>query len=131
MLLQKLANGWHLLGDSDALARLQSARQEHEALQQAQQFLQAKGQWLDELAAQAHLLREDPRGQEALQQAVEASEQQLTGIRRQVFALDELLARSSHFAYQDAEAMLGQTSEISDRLKAKLEEAELARRQLT
>ncbi len=131
VLLQKLANGWHLLGDSDALARLQSARQEHEALQQAQQFLQAKGQWLDELAAQAHLLREDPRGQEALQQAVEASEQQLTGIRRQVFALDELLARSSHFAYQDAEAMLGQTSEISDRLKAKLEEAELARRQLT
>ncbi|MFB0954920.1 MAG: hypothetical protein QMB70_10660, partial [Aeromonadaceae bacterium] len=52
-------------------------------------------------------------------------------MRRQSFALDELLARSSHFAYQDAEAMLGQTSEISERLKAKLAEAELARRQLT
>ncbi len=130
-LIQRLRPLLHLLSGGDDGERLQQAQAELAALQQAETFLRHKGQWLDELAAQAHLLREDPQNLQELQLGYEEAEQQLTEARRRSFALDELLARSSHFAYQDAEAMLGQTSQISERLKAKLEEAELARRQLT
>lgn len=129
-LLQRLRPLWHLAQADAGAERLSAARAELEALQQAEQFLRQKGQALSALEGQVHLLREDPQSLDALQQAALDAEQQLSQVRRQSFALDELLARSSHFAYQDAEAMLGQTSEISERLKAKLADAELARRQL-
>jgi chromosome partition protein MukB len=129
-LLQRVRPVLHLLHTGAGDDRLATARAELEALQQAEQFLRQKGQALSALEAQIHLLREDPQSLDALQQAATDAEQQLTQVRRQSFALDELLARSGHFAYQDAEAMLGQTSEISERLKAKLADAELARRQL-
>ncbi len=131
VLLQRLRAGWHLLTTDDLPARLQAAQADYQAWQQAGDFLRRHGEALDKLATQLHLLREDPQQLEALQAAASDAEQQLALVRRQSFALDELLARSSHFAYQDAEAMLGQTSEISERLKAKLADAELARRQLT
>lgn len=130
-LLQRLRPLVHLLDNKAEDDRLALARQEYEALQQAEAFLAQKGQWLVELENQVHLLREDPQSLDSLQTAADDAEQALTQVRRQSFALDELLARSSHFAYQDAEAMLGQTSEISERLKNKLADAELARRQLT
>ncbi|MBP8039354.1 MAG: chromosome partition protein MukB [Aeromonadaceae bacterium] len=129
-LLQRLRPLWHLLLSEAADELLAAAKAELTAMQQAEQFLRQKGEALSALEAQVHLLREDPKSLDALQLAANEAEQQLTQVRRQSFALDELLARSSHFAYQDAEAMLGQTSEISERLKAKLAEAELARRQL-
>ena len=130
-LLQRLRPLWHLLHGEASDELLAAARAELAALQQAEQFLRQKGEALSALEAQVHLLREDPKSLESLQLAATEAEQRLSQVRRQSFALDELLARSSHFAYQDAEAMLGQTSEISERLKAKLAEAELARRQLT
>ena len=130
-LLQRMGPMLHLLAGEETQERLQTAQEEVKALQQARQFLHKYQTQLVELEQSAHLLREDPEGAEALEAQSAELEAQLAVARRKSFTLDELLARSAHFAYQDAEAMLGQTSEISERLKAKLAEAELSRRQLT
>ena len=130
-LLQRMGPLLHLLQKEELAEQLHSAEAELKALQQARLFLQKHSESLGALEKIVHLLREDPQGADALEGEVASLEQALADARRKTFALDELLARSAHFAYQDAEAMLGQTSEISERLKAKLAEAELARRQLT
>ena len=48
--------------------------------------------------------------------------------KRRCYALDQLVARLPHFAYQDAQDLLGKASEMSERLKEKLKAAELAAR---
>ncbi len=130
VLMERLLPQLPLLGDDELEQRLEEARAELTEWQQAETFLQQNGTWLAALERDAHLLREDPHNLAELQQACQQAEQQLAQARRQSFALDELQARSPYFSYQDAEAMLGQTSQISERLKLKLAEAELGRRQL-
>ena len=96
---------YDLLADDDQELRLEEARAELAEWQQAEAFLQQKGQWLAQLERDAHLLREDPQNLGELQQACQQAEQQLAQARRQSFALDDLQARLPYFGYQDAEAM--------------------------
>ncbi|WP_409422782.1 chromosome partition protein MukB [Pseudaeromonas sp. ZJS20] len=127
--LQRLEPQWHLLAQGDLDEQLAQLRAQQAQLDEAQQWLARHGAALLKLAEQQHLLKEDPQGIEALQEQLQQAEQQLSLLRRQSFALDELQGRVPHLAYADAESMLGETSQISERLKEKLAQAELTRRQ--
>lgn len=48
-------------------------------------------------------------------------------MKKQIFALSDLVERRHYFAYSDSVDLLNQSSELSEQLKAKLVEAERAR----
>ncbi len=120
-----------LLFDDSIDERVSQLETEYESCITAQRFFDTNDKACKKLEANADVLRENPEAFDELQQACIAAEQLLTLVRRQAFALDELFSRRAYFAYQDAEELLGQTSEISERLKQKLADAEQLRRQLT
>ncbi len=130
-LVARLQSQFELLFDETLQVRLEQAEAEFDACHNAQHFLDKHDKACRQLESMLDALREDPAAFDELQDASFAAEQQLTEIRRQSFALDELFARRAYFAYHDAESLLGQTSEISDRLKQKLVDVEQLRRQLT
>lgn len=129
-LVARLQSQFNLLFDNSLNDRLQQAEAEFAACQSAQQFLNQHDKACRKLETLLDALREDPAAFDELQQASFVAEQQLTAVRRQAFALDELFARRAYFAYHDAESLLGQTSEISERLKQKVADVEQLRRQL-
>ncbi|WP_449290067.1 chromosome partition protein MukB [Oceanisphaera ostreae] len=116
------------LGDQDADARLAAATAEQDALVQARDFMALHGQKLGRLSEQVQVLRQDPAEFDALQQQVAAAEAELTEARTRTYALTQLVARLPHLAYADAEQLLDQSSAMNDSLKAKLVQAEAARR---
>jgi chromosome partition protein MukB len=129
--LDRLTRQYALLTDSGLSARLHDAQQDMQTCKDAQTFLDQHDAACRQLEAHIEALRENPDTFDALQQDVTDAENQLTLLRKQAFALDELAARRPHFAYQDAESLLGQTSEMSDKLKQKLADADKLRRQVT
>ncbi|WP_417617068.1 chromosome partition protein MukB [Oceanisphaera sp.] len=116
------------LSEQDADARLAAATAEQEALAQARDFMASHGQKLGRLAEQVQVLRQDPAEFDSLQQQVVAAEAELTEARARTYALTQLVARLPHLAYADAEQLLDQSSAMNDSLKAKLVQAEDARR---
>ncbi|WP_038149125.1 chromosome partition protein MukB [Tolumonas lignilytica] len=130
-LVVRLQSQFNLLFDMTLNERLSQAEAEFAACHEAQLFLDKHEKACRQLESMLDALREDPAAYDELQQAGFVAEQQLTDVRRQAFALDELFARRAYFAYHDAESLLDQTSEISERLKQKLADAEQLRRQLT
>lgn len=116
------------LSEQGADAQLAAATVEQEALAEARDFMAVHGQKLGRLAEQVQVLRQDPAQFEHLQQQVLAVEAELTEARARTYALTQLVARLPHLAYADAEQLLDQSSAMNDSLKAKLVQAEEARR---
>lgn len=114
-----------------ASERLAAAEAEFSAMNHAQQFMATHGQSLGRLAEQVQVLRQDPAEFAALQQQADEAEQELSTARARTYALTQLVARLPHFAYADAEQLLDQSSAMNDSLKAKLVQAEEARRKAT
>ncbi|MFH7566083.1 chromosome partition protein MukB [Oceanimonas smirnovii] len=127
-LLHKLLPLASLLADDGVAERLQAARAEADKLNDARNFMAAHGQKLGRLAEQVQVLRQDPAGVDALKAATEQAESELTEARARTYALNQLVARLPHLAYEDAEQLLSQSSAMNDSLKAKLAQAEEARR---
>ena len=130
-LLQRLLPLAEHLNEPEAEARLMAASAEQDALTQARDFMALHGQKLGRLAEQVQVLRQDPAEFEQLQQQVLAAEAELTEARARTYALTQLVARLPHLAYADAEQLLDQSSAMNDSLKAKLVQAEEARRKAT
>ncbi|MBO1518717.1 chromosome partition protein MukB [Oceanisphaera pacifica] len=105
-----------------------AAQAEQDLLAQARDFMALHGQHLGRLSEQVQVLRQDPAEFDALQQKVSSVEAQLTEARARTYALTQLVARLPHLAYADAEQLLDKSSAMNDSLKAKLVQAEEARR---
>jgi chromosome partition protein MukB len=99
-----------------------------EALKTAEAFIARHGKALEKLETMVQVLRQDPQDLAALQAAFDEVSDLLAEQKRRCYALDQLVARLPHFAYQDAQDLLGKASEMSERLKEKLKAAELAAR---
>jgi chromosome partition protein MukB len=118
----------HLFAEADLAARLEAAHADVEALKTAEAFIARHGKALEKLETMVQVLRQDPQDLAALQAAFDEVSDLLAEQKRRCYALDQLVARLPHFAYQDAQDLLGKASEMSERLKEKLKAAELAAR---
>lgn len=118
----------HLFAETDLAARLEAAHTDVEALKTAETFIAKHGKALEKLETMVQVLRQDPQDLAALQAAYDEVSDLLAEQKRRCYALDQLVARLPHFAYQDAQDLLGKASEMSERLKEKLKAAELAAR---
>ncbi|MGL5598542.1 MAG: chromosome partition protein MukB, partial [Aeromonas sp.] len=118
----------HLFGEADLALRLDAARRDVEALKQAEAFIAQHGKALEKLETVMQVLRQDPHDLATLQAVFDEANELLAEHKRHCYALDQLVARVPHFAYQDAQDLLGKASEMSERLKEKLKAAELAAR---
>ena len=119
----------HLFAEADLAARLEAAAHaDVEALKTAEAFIARHGKALEKLETMVQVLRQDPQDLAALQAAFDEVSDLLAEQKRRCYALDQLVARLPHFAYQDAQDLLGKASEMSERLKEKLKAAELAAR---
>ncbi|MCE2596826.1 chromosome partition protein MukB [Motilimonas cestriensis] len=128
-LLDKIQPLAYLIGDDTVAARLENAQEMAEQLRQAVQFLTQHKSALAGLAAHVDYLQYDPQDIEVLKATLEQVDAQLAAKKRQCYHLEQLHARLAHFSYHDAQALLDQTSQINDELKAKLVLAEKTRQQ--
>ncbi|UNP90047.1 chromosome partition protein MukB [Aeromonas encheleia] len=127
-LVQAMLPFAHLFAEGDLAARLEAAHADVASLKQAEAFIGQHGKALERLETLVQVLRQDPQDLAALQAAFDEVNEQLAEQKRRAYALDQLVARLPHFAYQDAQDLLGKASEMSERLKEKLKAAELAAR---
>ncbi|MFO6422086.1 chromosome partition protein MukB [Motilimonas sp. KMU-193] len=126
-LLDKIEPLAYLIGDTSIATRLEQAQLAATELKQANQFLAQHKAALAGLAKEVDYLQYDPQDIDLLKAALEQVEAQLTAKKRQCYDLEQVQARLAHFGYADAQALLDQTSQINDELKAKLVLAEKAR----
>jgi chromosome partition protein MukB len=78
-----------------------------EALKTAEAFIARHGKALEKLETMVQVLRQDPQDLAALQAAFDEVSDLLAEQKRRCYALDQLVARLPHFAYQDAQDLLG------------------------
>ena len=128
-LLHRLLPLADVLDVQEASAQLAQAEQECAELEQARHFMASHGQRLGRLAEQVQVLGQHPADFEQLQRTVAAAEAELSQARARTYSLTQVTARLAHFAYQDAEQLLDQSSVMNDNLKAKLVQAEASRHQ--
>lgn len=115
--------------DNEVAQRLQSAQEQQQGLQVAQQYLTQHQQALQALAEQIDYLKHDPADIDGLAHALSQAEMALTQKKQQSYALEQVQARLAHFAYSDAQSLLSETSKINDELKNKLGQADTLRQQ--
>ena len=80
-----------------------------------------------ELEKVAGALDADPEQFDALEAEYKAADEQLQDLKKQIYALSDLVERRHYFAYSDSVDLLNKSSELSDQLKAKLVQAEQMR----
>ncbi|MGL5947472.1 MAG: chromosome partition protein MukB [Aeromonas sp.] len=124
-LLQQMLPLVHVLSDHALGEQLAQAKTALQRLEESSAFVRQHGAALTQLARLAHLLRQDPADASALQARFDALNSELATQKQQTFTLAQLCARLPHFAYQDAQDLLGQASQMSERLKEKLAQAEV------
>ncbi len=127
-LLHRLVPRAHLLLDDSLTERYEEIKIRLEEAHQASRFLQQHETRLAKLENMAPCLRNDPQQNAQLQQDHQAIKDKQRQYRQQTFALTEVVQRRAHFSYQDAAGMLGGDSDLSQKLRKQLEQAENTRR---
>ncbi|KOO05897.1 chromosome partition protein MukB [Vibrio hepatarius] len=125
--LDKLAPHIALVEDDTLQGRFDELEEKIAQLSEAKAFLNNHGKALLELEKIASALEADPEQFDALEAEYQAADQQLQVLKKQIFALSDLVERRHYFAYSDSVDLLNQSSELSEQLKAKLVQAEQAR----
>lgn len=73
------------------------------------------------------MLQSDPQQHEQLKLDYQQAQQQQRDARQQAFALTEVVQRRAHFGYTDSAGMLNGTSDLNEKLRQRLEQAESER----
>lgn len=123
-ILQKLQHLVALLEDDTLEIRLTESQIRLTQSNEASAYMKAYGKTLTELEAFASILETDPEAIEALNLTYQEADAALQVLKKQVFALSDLIERQHHFAYEDAVELLDKSSELNEQLKAKLLQAE-------
>ncbi len=125
--LNRLLPLTHLLMDDMLQDRSEEIREELDEAQDAARFLQQHGISLNKLEPLLSVLQSDPEQHEQLKVDYEhaVSAQRLS--KQQAFALTEVAQRSAHFSYSDSAGMLTENSDLNDKLRHRLEQAESTR----
>ncbi|WCP68074.1 chromosome partition protein MukB [Vibrio tubiashii] len=125
--LDKIAPNMALIEDDALSAQFEELEQNLAKLTEAKSFVTNHGKAIAELEKIVSALDADPEQFDALEAEYQAADQKLQQLKKQIFALSDLVERRHYFAYSDSVDLLNQSSELSDQLKAKLVEAERAR----
>ncbi len=125
--LDKIAPNMALIEDDALEAQFEELEHNLAKLMEAKAFLTNHAKALTELEKIASALDADPEQFDALEAEYRAADEKLQQLKKQIFALSDLVERRHYFAYSDSVDLLNQSSELSEQLKAKLVQAEQAR----
>ncbi|MBN3573476.1 chromosome partition protein MukB [Vibrio neptunius] len=125
--LDKLAPMMALIEDDSLTLRFEELEAKIAQLSEAKAFLSSHGKTVVELEKIASALEADPEQFDALEAEYQAADVQLQELKKQIFALSDLVERRHYFAYSDSVDLLNKSSELSEQLKGKLVEAERQR----
>ncbi len=125
--LDKLAPNMTLIEDESLQARFDELEGRIAQLSEAKAFLNNHAKAVAELEKVAVALDADPEQFDALEAEYKAADEQLQDLKKQIFALSDLVERRHYFAYSDSVDLLNKSSELSEQLKAKLVQAEQMR----
>ncbi|OAJ95943.1 chromosome partition protein MukB [Vibrio bivalvicida] len=125
--LDKIAPNMALIEDDALSAQFEELEQNLAKLTEAKSFVTNHSKAIAELEKIVSALDADPEQFDALEAEYQAADQKLQQLKKQIFALSDLVERRHYFAYADSVDLLNQSSELSEQLKAKLVEAERAR----
>ncbi|KAB2164920.1 chromosome partition protein MukB, partial [Cronobacter sakazakii] len=95
--------------------------------QDAARFLSQHGNALAKLEPVASVLQSDPEQFDQLKQDYEQARQTQRDARQQAFALSEVVQRRAHFSYSDSAQMLNGNTDLNEKLRQRLEQAEAER----
>ncbi|STK75328.1 chromosome partition protein [Escherichia coli] len=93
----------------------------------AARFVQQFGNQLAKLEPIVSVLQSDPEQFEQLKEDYAYSQQMQRDARQQAFALTEVVQRRAHFSYSDSAEMLSGNSDLNEKLRERLEQAEAER----
>ncbi|MDX7991442.1 chromosome partition protein MukB [Xenorhabdus littoralis] len=113
-----------ILLDETLIDRVETVREEMSEAQEAARFLQQHGNALTRLEPLVSVLQSDPQQHEQLQKDYEAAKHSQNKAKQQAFALIEIVQRRAHFSYSDSAGMLGENTDLNDKLRQRLEHAE-------
>ena len=125
--LDKLASHMVLVEDESLQARFDELEEKIAQLAEAKNFLNNHAKAVTQLENIASALDADPEQFDALEAEYKAADEQLQDLKKQIFALSDLVERRHYFAYSDSVDLLNKSSELSEQLKAKLVQAEKMR----
>ncbi|WP_438471878.1 chromosome partition protein MukB [Vibrio alginolyticus] len=125
--LEKLASHMVLVEDESLQARFDELEEKIAQLAEAKNFLNNHAKAVTQLENIASALDADPEQFDALEAEYKAADERLQDLKKQIFALSDLVERRHYFAYSDSVDLLNKSSELSEQLKAKLVQAEQMR----
>ncbi|PWW10178.1 chromosome partition protein MukB [Mangrovibacter plantisponsor] len=126
-LLNRLLPRANLLGDETLADRVEEIQAQVDEAQEAARYLQQHGSQLARLEPVASVLQSDPEQFEQLKSDYENAKRTQTEARQQAFALAEVVQRRAHFSYSDAVEILSGNSDLNEKLRQRLEQAESER----
>jgi chromosome partition protein MukB len=128
-LIEKLQPMVHLLDNDERQARFDETVLRIEAIRESEQFISRFASKLEQLEPMVSALESDPERFSELEASYQDADQRLKTIKAQIFALSDVQERRHYFTYSDSLALVGESGELSEQLKAKLITAEKQRQQ--
>ncbi len=125
--LNRLLPRLNLLADETLADRVDEIQERLDEAQEAARFVQQYGNQLAKLEPVVSLLQSDPEQFEQLKEDYAWSQQMQRDARQQAFALAEVVERRAHFSYSDSAEMLSGNSDLNEKLRQRLEQAEAER----
>lgn len=125
--LNRLLPRLSLLEDETLADRCDEIQERLDEAQEAVRFIQQHGNQLTRLEQVASVLQNDPEQFDQLKQDYQYAQQVQREARQQAFALTEVVQRRAHFSYSDSAEMLSGNSDLNEKLRRRLEQAESER----
>ncbi|MEN5016088.1 chromosome partition protein MukB [Erwinia sp. Eh17-17] len=122
--LNRLMPRVSLLLDDTLQDRHDEIQEKLDEAQEAARFVQQHGAQLTKLEPILSALQSDPEQHDQLKLDYQQAQQQQRDARQQAFALTEVVQRRAHFGYVDSAGMLNGTSDLNEKLRQRLEQAE-------
>lgn len=116
-----------LLLDDTLTDRVEEITEELAEAQDAARHIQKHGASLTKLEPLLAVLQSDPQQHEQLQENYQLAQNSQRQAKQQAFALIEVVQRRAHFSYTDSAGMLTENSDLNDKLRQRLEQAEAER----
>jgi len=125
--LNRILPRLNLLADDTLADRVDEIQERLDEAQEAARFVQQHGNQLAKLEPLLSVLQSDPEQYEQLKEDYAWSQQVQREARQQAFALTEVAQRRAHFSYSDSAEMLNGNSDLNEKLRQRLEQAETER----
>jgi len=125
--LNRLLPRLSLLTDETLADRVEEIQERFDEAQEAARFIQQYGNQLAKLEPVVSVLQSDPEQYEQLKEDYEQARTTQREARQQSFALSEVVQRRAHFSYTDSAEMLSGNSDLNEKLRQRLEQAEAER----